>query len=191
MSKLSGPFDPCAPSETPTLSFKDALLQECEQTARSLCLQLQSLDALLWEIDQLLNDLQPPFSGKIRLWESDDDLSHRYIPVIWERPSTLKRWSRRKVGWPHLSLRAKKARAFRDNLDVVRELLVLASEIRTTRAGLYRTFTIWTTAVNERMKHAVPNGTAFRDKVNAIRSARDAGRYFTFVTGHTPERDVG
>ena len=82
-----------------------------------------------------------------------------------------------------------KARAFNDNYETVRDLLKLACEVAAARSNLYRAFTNYTQACNERLKHTTPKGTDFRLKVNAIRSDRDAGKFITFITGHKPARD--
>lgn len=149
---------------------------------------MQTFDGMLWEIDQLLNDLQPPLTGKIRLWQPPDDHLQRFIPVIWRRSKADSRWKFDKIGWARLPMRAKQVREFYDNRLVVTALLKLAVEIAQSRAGLVTSLTNFSRSTKARLKTTATKGTSMRMELKALTGARDSGKHRTWITGHLPVR---
>jgi hypothetical protein len=188
-SSFVEPHDPSEKNVLPAAELRDVILPIALETTRSLALQMQSFDGMLWEIDQLLNDLQPPLTGKIRFWQPKDDDFQRFIPIIWRRSKADNKWKFDKRGWAFLTLRVMKAREFSDNYDLVFSLVALGCEIQKARAGLLLAFTNFTQSGTQRLKHAVPNGTKWRKKIEAVTIDRDAGKFRTWITKHNPPRD--
>lgn len=184
------PIDPSEKNVLPAAELREVILPIAAETTRSLALQMQSFDGMLWDIDQLLNDLQPPLTGKLRLWQPKDDAYQRFIPIIWRRSKADNKWKFDKRGWAFLTLRVMKAREFSDNYELVFSLVSLACEIQKVRAGLLLAFTNFTQSGAQRLKHAVPNGTKWRKKIEAVTRERDAGKHRTWITKHNPPRDL-
>jgi len=177
-------------NDLPTAELRDVLLPLVAEKTRSLALQMQSFDGMLWEIDQLLNDLQPPLTGKIRFFLPKDDPFQRYIPVRWRRSKNDSKWKFKKIGWDYLTLRVMKAREFSDNYDLVVSLITLACEIQKARAWLLRSITNFTQSHDRKQDTAVPNGTKWRNEIEAVTADRDAGKYRSWITKHNPPRDL-
>lgn len=177
-------------NDLPTAELRDVLLPLVTEKTRSLALQMQTFDGMLWEIDQLLNDLQPPLSGKIRFFLPKDDPFQRYLPVIWRRSPKDSKWKFDKRGWDYLTLRVMKAREFSDNYDLVFSLVSLACEIQKARANLLRSITNFTQSHDRKKDAAVPNGTKWRKTIEKVTADRDAGKYRSWITKHNPPRDL-
>lgn len=186
--QLFEPLDPSESNVKPTAELKDVVLPIAIESTRTLALQMQAFDGMLWEIDKLLNDLQPRLTGKIRFWQPKDDLFQRFIPIIWRRSKKDNKWKFDKFGWSYLTLRVMRARSFNDNCELVRELLELGMELAKARANLLLCLTSYSQGSAKRLKHAIPRGTQMRAQINNWKTSRDAGQYRTFITGHQPVR---
>ncbi|MDI4635927.1 hypothetical protein J7U46_22935 [Pelomonas sp. V22] len=165
------------------------VLSITNEITAAVAFQMQILDGMLWDIDQLLNDLQPPLTGKIRLWQDTNDHLQRYFPVIWRRSKADNKWKFDKIGWARLPLRAKQVREFNDNHPLVTELLKLAVKIYQARAGLVTSLTNFSRGSKQRLNTLKTSGTNMRHKLNDLVAARDSEKYRTWITGHHPVRE--
>lgn len=169
--------------------LKQVLVPIAQDAAVSIAIQMQTFDEMLWEIDGLLNDLQPPQSGRIRLYQQPTDQFQRYVPIVWRRSKVDNKWKFDKVGWAGLSRRAKQAREFYDNREMVNDLLLLAMAVYKARANLLLALTNFTKACTTRLSGAAPKGTKMRAQLKGLTELRNSGKYRTFQTGHAPARE--
>lgn len=155
-----------------------------------LALQIDAIDGMIVDIDLLLNDLQPPQSGKIRIVFSPIDGVGRPVPVIYRRSRVDNKWKYDQIGRARLPMRAKRARDFSDTHEQVTFLLSWCAELMEQRADLIKSITSSKMSAAQRLRAIIPKGTQFRQLINQMAEDRDNGKYRTFGTGHNPPREV-
>lgn len=104
----------------PTIDHLSTLPEQVAHTAAQIAAEVAEIDRALEGLDDLLNLLQPPRSGKIRIewWER----AGRPVPtpVIWSHSKAG--WRAVRVPGAGLSRRAKSARDFNDNYKRVKAI---------------------------------------------------------------------
>lgn len=104
----------------PTIDHLSMLPEQVARTAAQIAAEVAEIDRALDGLDDLLNLLQPPRSGKIRIewWER----AGRQVPtpVIWSHSKAG--WRAVRVPGTGLSRRVKSARDFNDNYRQVKAI---------------------------------------------------------------------
>ncbi|MFL9885222.1 hypothetical protein PQR66_19420 [Paraburkholderia agricolaris] len=104
----------------PTIDYLSGLPEEVSRIAAKIAAEVAQIDNALTALDDLLNLLQPPHTGKIRIewWERN---GHRVpTPVIWSHSKAG--WRAVRVPGTGLSRRVKSARDFNDNHKQVKAI---------------------------------------------------------------------
>lgn len=102
----------------PTIDDLTSLPEEVRRVAAGIAAEVAEIDRALTALDELLNFLQPPRTGKIRIewWERKG--RHIPTPVIWSHSKAG--WRAARVPGTGLSRRVKSARDFNDNYKQVK-----------------------------------------------------------------------
>lgn len=104
----------------PTVDYLLALPEEVSRTAAKIAAEVAQVDNALTALDELLNLLQPPHTGKIRIewWERNG--RRVPMPVVWSHSKAG--WRAVRVPGTGLSRRVKSARAFNDSFKQVKAI---------------------------------------------------------------------
>lgn len=104
----------------PTIDYLSALPEEVGRTAAKIAAEVAQIDNALMALDELLNLLQPPHTGKIRIewWERNG--RRVPTPVVWSHSKAG--WRAVRVPGTGLSRRVRSARAFNDNFKQVKAI---------------------------------------------------------------------
>lgn len=115
-------------TEVPPYDQINELPEEITATARKLAERIQEIDASLGSIDHLMNDAQPPVSGKLRIeWHTSK--GKRYPrPVIWKR-ALAGHWRSEPISAVNLVSRVRTVRYFHNCAPLMKELARMASHL--------------------------------------------------------------
>ena len=115
-------------TEVPPYDQINELPKEVAVTARKLAERILEIDASIGLIDHLMNDAQPPVSGKLRIeWHMSK--GKRYPrPVIWKR-ARAGHWRSEPTSAVNLVSRVRTARYFHDCAPLMKELARTASDL--------------------------------------------------------------
>lgn len=104
----------------PTIDYLSTLPNEVSRSAEKIAVEVAQIDNALSALDELLNLLQPPHTGKIRIewWTRNGRCVP--TPVIWSHSKAG--WRAVRVPGLGLSRRVKSARAFSDNFKQVKAI---------------------------------------------------------------------
>ena len=177
---LLNPLNPFAPRNPPKPDIAAALRKRLHERGEQLINQVVLIDEMLVDLDKLLNILQPPRNGKIRIeWEWIDDLK-KPRAAVWERKGAQKRgkWNRSYSSTNHLPLRAKRSRLFWDNRKIVVELLTLAQTLMVTRSNLIQSITNLDKSAQQKLASITPKANVWREQLNETFRNLDTMRRF-------------
>ena len=104
----------------PTINHLATLTEQASRVAASIAAEVAEIDRALTALDELLNLLQPPRTGKVRIewWERGGRPVPQ--PVIWSH--TKAGWRAVRVRPAGLSRRVRSARDFNDNYRQVKAI---------------------------------------------------------------------
>ncbi|MFT4063372.1 hypothetical protein [Paraburkholderia sp.] len=104
----------------PTIDDLAGLPEEVARVAAGIVAEVAEIDKALMALDELLNFMQPPRTGKIRIewWERRG--RRVPTPVIWSHSKAA--WRAERVSDTGLSRRVKSSREFHDNYPQVKAI---------------------------------------------------------------------
>jgi hypothetical protein len=106
---------------TPMKDQINSLIEPLQNRAIALATLISRIDMQLVRLDEILNDIQPPMTGKLRI-EWYQSQGRRYpTPVVWKRARNGL-WRAERVSVSNLSKRIRRSREFHDVAPVVRSL---------------------------------------------------------------------
>jgi hypothetical protein len=116
----------------PTIGYLATLPEQAARIATRIALEVAEIDRALEVLDDLLNLLQPPRSGKIRIewWER----AGRPVPqpVVWSHAKATG-WRAKRVPSAGLSRRARSTHDFHDTCQQVRAVCQNVTKLMTMR----------------------------------------------------------
>lgn len=153
-------LNPIAERTPPSIDDVDALPGQAWLIGRQLADHVMQIDQALAGIDDLLNILQPPRTGKIRIewWRRHGRVAP--TPAAWIQLPGNSRWRAERLPIAGLSKRVKKARAFHDFHRQVQALCQEASKLLVMRhqamerIAMFQRTTAGLLSENERRLHA-------------------------------------
>lgn len=162
-----------------------------DSEGQKLIRQVVLIDEMLLDLDQLLNILQPPRNGKIRIeWHWPSGLK-KPRAVVYERKGAQKRgrWTRTVVGTSDLPRRAKTSGLFYENRKVVKALLVQAQVLVADRANLIASVTTLTKSSSFKLKSIEPKANKMREEI--METYRNLDSYVRFDQGSVSDEEDG
>jgi hypothetical protein len=132
------------------------LPEKMAETARILASHVLLIDAELQKVDAIMNDFQPPVSGKIRIeWYSSKGRIYP-TPVIWKRTRQGGLWRAERASAKNLASRVKTARQFHKTARGMKLLAKRASALIALRQQALQRVAIFNRTVGSLLAYARP-----------------------------------
>ena len=155
-------------TEVPPYDQINELPEEVTATARKLAERIQEIDASIGLIDHLMNDVQPPVSGKLRIeWHMSK--GRRYPrPVIWKR-ARAGHWRSEPISAVNLVSRVRKVRYFHSCAPQMKELARMASDLICLRQQTLARFAAFNRSAGGVLSSHKDTVWAYEDRLDYLR----------------------